>query len=166
MKSADLKTIEKDVHKNREALIERLVGFAVNDVLLFWSTDKKVHNEQEKKWTPIIAWANKTVKGSFKKTTGLEVLKENENMSLKFKEYLNKMTDKELSCFYVAALNMRSVLLALALIKGKISALEAFELSELEELYQARIWGSEPIAETRRNNIKDLLICTEQYLRT
>ena len=85
MQSEDLKTIEKDVHKNREALIERLVGFAVNDVLLFWSRDKKVHDEQEKKWTPIIAWVNKTVKGSFKKTTGLEVLKENEDMSLKFK---------------------------------------------------------------------------------
>ena len=166
MQSEDLKTIEKDVHKNREALIERLVGFAVNNVLLFWSRDKKVHDEQEKKWTPIIAWVNKTVKGSFKKTTGLEVLKENEDMSLKFKEYLNKMTDKELSCFYVAALNMRSVLLALALVKGKINALEAFELSELEELYQARMWGTEPTAETRRNNIKDILICTEQYLRT
>ena len=59
---------------------------------------------------------------------------------------------------------MRSVLLALALVKGKISANEAFELSELEELYQARKWGTEPVAEARRNSIKNLLISTEKYL--
>ena len=59
---------------------------------------------------------------------------------------------------------MRSVLLALALVKGKISANEAFELSELEELYQARKWGVEPIAEARRDSIKKILINVEQYL--
>ena len=75
------------------------------------------------------------------------------------------LSDKELSGFYVAALNMRSVLLALALVKGKISASEAFELSELEELYQARKWGVDQIAETRRDSIKKILISAEQYLR-
>ena len=59
---------------------------------------------------------------------------------------------------------MRSVLLAVALIKGHINATEAFELSELEELYQARKWGSEPVAEARRNSIKDSLISAEKYL--
>ena len=59
---------------------------------------------------------------------------------------------------------MRSVLLALALVKGKINANKAFELSELEELYQARKWGTEPVAEARRNSIKNLLISTEKYL--
>ena len=165
MNSQDWKIIENDVRKNRNALIERLVNFALNDVLLFWSTDEKVQKEQEKKWAPIIAWANKTINVDFKQTTTLETLKKNIDTSAQLKEYLSSLTDKELSGFYVAALNMRSVLLALALVKGKISAKEAFELSELEELYQANKWGIEPVAEARRNSIKDNLISAENFLR-
>ncbi len=161
----DWQAIEKDVAKNKTALIERMVNFALNDVLLFWSTDEKVQKEQEEKWTPIIVWANETVNVEFKKTSTLEVSQDNVNTASKLKEYLSSLSNKELSAFYVAALNMRSVLLALALVKEKISAKEAFELSELEELYQARKWGSEPVAEARRNSIKNILVCTEEYLR-
>lgn len=164
MQTTDWKTIEQDVQKNKNAIIDRLVNFALNDVLLFWSTDKKVQKEQEKNWSPIIVWANQTVNVDFKKTDSLEVQSENVNTSSRLKDYLSSLSDKELSGFYIAALNMRSVLLALALVKGKINANEAFELSELEELYQARKWGTEPVAEARRNSIKNLLISTEKYL--
>lgn len=164
MQTTDWKTIEQDVQKNKNAIIDRLVNFALNDVLLFWSTDKKVQKEQEKSWSPIIVWANQTVNVDFKKTDSLEVQSENVNTSSRLKDYLSSLSDKELSGFYIAALNMRSVLLALALVKGKINANKAFELSELEELYQARKWGTEPVAEARRNSIKNLLISTEKYL--
>ena len=164
MQTTDWKTIEQDVQKNKNAIIDRLVNFALNDVLLFWSTDKKVQKEQEKNWSPIIVWANQTVNVDFKKTDSLEVQSENVNTSSRLKDYLSSLSDKELSGFYSAALNMRSVLLALALVKGKINANKAFELSELEELYQARKWGTEPVAEARRNSIKNLLISTEKYL--
>ena len=165
MDQLNWKEIEKDVQKNRKSLIERLVSFSVNDVLLFWSSDKRVYDEQAKKWSNIISWANKTVNCNYKKTSTLEVSKENIDTSSRLLEYLNTLSDKELSGFYIAALNMRSVLLALALVKGKISASEAFELSELEELYQVRNWGSEPVAEARRNNVKSILLCAEKYLQ-
>ena len=156
--------IEKDISQNREALIDKMVDFALNDVLLFWSTDKQVQKEQEKKWSPILAWANKTVNGEFRKTTSLDCYPKNSDTSLKLKNCLSLLSDKELSGFYVAALNMRSVLLALALVKKQITAEQAFELSELEELYQANKWGTETTAEARRNSIKNILINTEQYL--
>ena len=70
-----------------------------------------------------------------------------------------------MAVFYTAALDMHSVLLALALVKGKIDAKQAFELSEMEELFQARNWGKEAIAEARRRAIKDKLVDAESYLR-
>ncbi len=161
----DWQAIEKDVAKNKAALIERMVNFALNDTLLFWSTDEKVQKQQEKKWSPIIVWANKIINVDFRQTTAIETDSHNLNIASQLKNYLNVLSNKELSAFYVAALNMRSVLLALALVKEKINAKEAFELSELEELYQARKWGAEPVAEARRNSIKNILVCTEEYLR-
>ncbi len=164
MNFKDWNAIEYDVRKNKNEIIDRLVNFALNDVLLFWSTDEKVQKEQEKKWTPIIIWANQTINVELKTTLNLDTPKENINTNKKLKDYLLSLSDKELSAFYVAALNMRSVLLALALVKGKINAEQAFEFSELEELYQANKWGTEPVAQARRNSIKNTLICVEEYL--
>lgn len=160
----DWNIIEKDVNKNREALIDKLVDYSLNDALLFWSTDKKVQQEQEKKWSPILLWINKTVNGEFRKTTEIDNYPENKDTSLKLKRYISSLSEKELSGFYIASLNMRSVLLALALVKGRITAEQAFELAELEELYQANKWGTEPIAEARRNSIRATLKQVEQYL--
>lgn len=161
----NLKQVEKDIKLHRAEIIDRLVNFALNDVLLFWSSDKDVKKEQQEKWLPILRWVDETLNARFKQTTTLEAEKTDKKATLELKKYLDGLSDKELTSFYIAALNMRSVLLAVAMIKGRINAAEAFELSELEELYQARKWGSEPVAEARRNSIKDSLISAEKYLR-
>ncbi len=161
----NLKQVEEDIKQHRAEIIDRLVNFALNDVLLFWSTDKEVKKEQQEKWLPILKWVDDTLNTRFKQTTSLETDTSGKTAATELKKYLDNLSDKELTSFYVAALNMRSVLLAVAMIKGRINATEAFELSELEELYQARKWGSEPVAEARRNSIKDSLISAEKYLR-
>ena len=161
----NLKQVEEDIKQHRVEIIDRLVNFALNDVLLFWSTDKEVKKEQQEKWLPILKWVDDTLNTRFKQTTSLETDTSGKTAATELKKYLDNLSDKELTSFYVAALNMRSVLLAVAMIQGRINATEAFELSELEELYQARKWGSEPVAEARRNSIKDSLISAEKYLR-
>ena len=160
----NLKQVEEDIKQHRVEIIDRLVNFALNDVLLFWSTDKEVKKEQQEKWLPILKWVDDTLNTRFKQTTSLETDTSGKTAATELKKYLDNLSDKELTSFYVAALNMRSVLLAVAMIKGRINATEAFELSELEELYQARKWGREPVAEARRNSIKDSLISAEKYL--
>lgn len=160
----DFAKIQEDVCLHRKEVIERLVNFSLNDVLLFWSSDDKLLNEQKQKWTPILNWANQTLNANFQFTEDLTGNNESLTTSGRLKTYIEHFSDAELTAFYVAALNMRSVLLALALVKGRISALEAFELSELEELYQSRKWGVEPVAEARRKSIRDTLSHTENFL--
>ena len=76
-----------------------------------------------------------------------------------------KMTDKEMACYYAAALNMKSVLLALALVKGKINAQTAGKLSYLEELWQNEMWGNDEEAAKRRKERCDELVEIESYLK-
>ena len=60
------------------------------------------------------------------------------------------LNDKEFCCWYAAALNMRSVLLGLALIKNKCNAKDAAYLSALEELWQNEQWGEDEEAKEAR----------------
>lgn len=156
--------LEQDIKNNRTEIIDKLVGFAQADVLLFWSPDENLRKEQEQKWLPVIHWADNLINARFKATTSLVVENAGKETALEFKKFLNSLSLKELTAFYLAALNTRSILLATALVKGHINAGQAFELSELEESYQARKWGKEEVAEARRKSIKDTLNSIEKYL--
>ena len=159
------KKLEQDVSAHRGELIDRLADFARTDVLLFLSTDKKLLEEQKAKWFPIVNWANQTVNSDFKPTTSLNVPQVSKDFLKDFKNYITSFSDREMTVFYTAALDMHSVLLALALVKGKIDAKQAFELSEMEELFQARNWGKEAVAEARRRAIRDKLQEAHAYLQ-
>ena len=76
-----------------------------------------------------------------------------------------EMSDKELACYYAASLNMKSVLLALALVKGRIDANEAGRLSYLEELWQNEMWGTDDDAEKIRLERCAELKKIESYLK-
>mgnify|MGYP001133532183 CR=1 FL=1 len=153
-----------EIGKSRKEVIDRLVVFSQTDMLLFWGHEKDLIERQEKVWGPILQWANNEINVEFVKTQGLDV-PENKASGEKLKDYLNSFSDKELAAFYVAALNMKSVLLAIALVKKRLSADEAFNAAFLDELWQAESWGVEKEAEKRRIELKKELHEIEDFLK-
>lgn len=153
-----------EIGKSRKEVIDRLVVFSQTDMLLFWGHEKDLIERQEKVWGPILQWANNEINVEFVKTQGLDV-PENKASGEKLKDYLNSFSDKELAAFYVAALNMKSVLLAIALVKKRLSADEAFNAAFLDELWQAESWGVEKEAEKRRVELKKELHEVEDFLK-
>ncbi len=160
-----LKQATHEIAKQRKDFIEKLAQFAETDLLLFWGRNKELAERQEKVWGPILAWAKEALDTKFVVTDQLEVPEENKHSLGRFKLFLNGLSDKELAAFYLAALNMRSVLLAAALVKGRLNARQAFETSCLEELWQAEKWGVEEEAEKRRQSLKQELVEIEDFLK-
>lgn len=161
----DLKQAAADIAADREAIIERLVQFSTTDMLLFWGNEKALIERQSKVWQPIIKWVNDSMESHFKATQSLEV-KENEKDGAKVRKFLHSLSDKELAAFYAAALATRSVLLASALVKGKINAEQAFEAAYLEELWQAENWGSVEEAEKSRAERKKEIADIVAFLKS
>ena len=123
----------KDVKLHREEIINRLVQFSETDLLLFWGTDKELVSRQEEVWSPIICWVNEVLQAEFKQTKTLDVPEEAKTSAYRLKVFLDSLSDKELAAFYSAALNMKSVLLAMAMVKGRINAEEAFQTASSSE---------------------------------
>lgn len=161
----DRSIAEREVSARRTEIIDRLAGFAVHDVLLFRSDDHAVHARQEQQWQPVLDRINKRYALDFQPTDGLETPLCNEKQAALLKTVLEGLPLKELTAVYDASMHMRSVLLALALVRGDISAGEAFELSELEELYQMQKWGADEEAENRRRLLQKSLSDIEKYVR-
>ncbi len=154
-----------EIAKDRKIIIEKLVKYSLTDMLLFWGTNEELFKCQQEKWTPILVWAKENLETKFKTTQTLDIPAQDSHSGEKLKLFLESLTDKELTAFYYAALNMRSVLLAAAFIKGRISAKDAFETSCLEELWQAQKWGTDEEASARRNELKKELEEIEKFLK-
>lgn len=154
-----------EIAKDRDIVIEKLVKFSLTDMLLFWSTNEKLFLRQQELWTPILIWAKENLDTKFNITKEINVPEQDSESSIKLKMFLETLTDKELTGFYFASLNMRSILLAAALIKGKITAQEAFEASCIEELWQAEQWGNDEAAENRRKSLLLELETIEDFIK-
>lgn len=156
---------QREISANRKEIIEKLVRFALTDALLFWSHNDELSRRQEKLWTPVIIWARKLLHTEIVTTDGLDVPKENEKIVDELKVFLEKLSDKKLTALYLAALDMRSVILAMALVQGRLDAEEAYKAAWLEELWQAEKWGIDPEAESKRLELKKELQEIEAFLK-
>lgn len=161
----NLQIMMQDVGQHREEIINKLVQFSLTDMMFFWGQERDLIESQEKEWTPLLEWAKQEFETDFVITNGLDVPEENKQSGYRLKLFMEGLSDKELTAFYVAALNMRSVLLAVALVKGKVNAEQAFKASFLEELWQAKNWGSDEDANQRLAALKQELIEVEAFLK-
>lgn len=155
----------EEIAKHREDIIAKLLEFAKTDLLFFWGENRELFLHQQDRWLPILDWVAQELKVNLQKTRTLDV-PENSQLDGPLAQTLEAMSDKELACYYAAALNMRSTLLALALVKGRIHAEEACELSYLEELWQNKLWGKDEEAVSRRQERCEELKEIENYLRS
>lgn len=164
--TSDLKSAMADMAQNREQIIDKLVQFAMTDVLLFWSGDDDLAKRQERLWTPVLKWAEQEIELNLQTTTALDVPNQEEESIARLRSFLEAFSDKELVALFKAALNMRSVLLAAALVKGQINAEQAFEAAFVEELWQMERWGIVEEAQKKRDELKQELIDIETFLKS
>lgn len=155
----------QDVAENRETIIDKLVEFSVTDMLLFWGENKDLMERQQKLWMPILEWAQEAIELRLKTTRALDVPEQEEKTGYRMRLFLESLSDKELLAFFKAALDMRSVLLAAALVKGRLSAEEAFNAAFIEELWQSENWGVVEEAQKNRDELKQELIDIEKFLK-
>lgn len=165
MTKEKLKQAVCEIKQHRDDIISKLVQFSKNDSLLFWDTDATVAQKQEQLWAPVLQWANQTMNSDYAATDKLEVVEPDSNSLAGLRSFMEGMSDEELAAFYLASMNMKSELLAAALVKGHINADEAYNAAYLEELTQAERWGNDAIADECRQNMKAELSDIEAFLK-
>lgn len=154
---------QKYIAAHREETIKNLCRFITADTLLFWSNEPDLNAFQKKYWQPILDDLNTVFKLQIKTTTSLYA-KENEELSKLFEQYLQQLSDKELTVCFLVSSELKSVLLGWLLSKQKISSDTAFEAAFLEEIYQNRLWGEDVAALNAREKTKQQLRAIEAYL--
>ena len=133
------------------------IAFAATDTVCFFSLHpRELLDLQRREWQPVIDRIN-GLGCSFAPTTGLDVRPLSEKTEAFLEKRLNALSDEVFYAFCAVSGGCRSVILALAVLEGFITAERAFELSVLEESFQNKIWGEDEDAlasgEGRRQSV-------------
>jgi chaperone required for assembly of F1-ATPase len=134
----------------RAAAVERVASFAGTDLLCYfadWPSD--LLELQERRWGPVIAWAEQALAARFHRTQGI-VHQPQPQATL---DRIAKLAATEdafaLTGLAEAAALFGSTILAFALRQGELTAEAAFELSRLDETFQEERWGVDAEAAAR-----------------
>jgi chaperone required for assembly of F1-ATPase len=154
-------TAVERVPRHRESIVDQLAAYGLHDLLCYRAdAPPALSLRQSESWDPWLAWAAARFGAALNTTTGVTPVDQPRQTLATFTAALLEKTDFELAGLGVAIPALGSLVLGLAFIAGAIGSSQVFNLSILDDLFQAERWGDDPDAEARRDAIlNDLILC-------
>jgi chaperone required for assembly of F1-ATPase len=127
---------------SRAAAVERVASFAGTDLLCYFADGPRgLVERQERRWGPVIAWAEAALGVRFHRTQGIVHQPQPPATLDRIAELARAEDAFALTGLVAAAALFGSAILAFALRRGELTAEAAFELSRLDETFQEERWG-------------------------
>ncbi|MBS0548705.1 MAG: ATPase [Proteobacteria bacterium] len=149
------------VATRREEVIADTAKYAGSDLLCYRaSTPDSLVKAQYDRWQPLLDWAAERHGARFVVVEGVTFVDQPEEARQRLKDAVAAYSDAALSALYNLTHTSGSVVIALAVAEGRLTAEEAFLAAQVEELYQIERWGDDPHAQKQREGVrKDLESC-------
>ncbi len=144
--------------------IEKLSLYANNDVVCYFArSPKDLIKKQNKHWLPLIIFMQDFYNINILYTSKISAISQNKDSLSKLKLILSKKNNFELSAIAVLSQLTNSIIISLALVNDKINVKNAFECSNLDEIYQSSFWGKDEEAFTRLKAISTDIKNVKKY---
>jgi chaperone required for assembly of F1-ATPase len=143
-------TVIDGVTPNRESVIAAILRFGEHDAVCHRASyPADLVARQQEAWTPMLDWAASRYGAQLQVTTGLGHIEQPPQGLAKLRDAIAAHDDFALAALHVMASITGSLVLALALAEGVINPAQAFQMSRLDEDYQAGQWGVDAEASAR-----------------
>lgn len=148
-----------------DTVAEELMRFAATDLLCYRAEEPEVLKaRQATLWQPLLDWAAARFGADLAVTCGIMPQEQSEQSLAALRQALDGLDALALTALMVATSVAGSLVIGLALVERRLSAEEAFAVSQLDESFQIEQWGEDPIAAARRAALKDDLVAVERFL--
>jgi chaperone required for assembly of F1-ATPase len=129
----------------------RLAEYAAHDLLCYFAdAPTALVVRQEAAWSPQLAWARDELGLTFATSASITHVEQPPRTLEAVRDLAAALDDFSLTGLVAAAQLFSSVILALALQRGRLEGGSAFALSQLDETFQAEQWGEDAEAAQRR----------------
>ena len=143
------------VGNQRDRVIEDTAKYAASDMLCYRAAEPATLVERQSRlWQPLLDWAAGHYGARLAVVEGLSFAEQPADALRALRGAVAAHGDFGLSALYNLTHIAGSLVLALAVSEGRLSAGDAFSAAQLDELYQVERWGADPIATRRHEGIR------------
>ena len=142
------------ISNDKVSYIENVLGFINTDLICYRADGpNELVDLQNSSWNPIISFIKKYIDVELKFFIGVMPSKQSLEIFNRLKTLINSFSDIEISALHRMTNLTGSIFISICILKGDVLKNEAFELSFLDELYQAKNWGIEEESLDKRDKI-------------
>lgn len=153
------------VSPQRDEIITNLLRYAETDLVCYRAEEPpELAQRQRAAWQPLLDWLDRRYGVRLKVAEGVIHTAQDPAMLDRLAEIVRSFDDWRLTALQAATASTGSIVVALALIAGRLGAAQAFAVAELDESFQIERWGEDPIARARREGVAADLDAARRFL--
>ena len=142
------------ISNDKVSYIDNVLGFINTDLICYRADGpNELVDLQNSSWNPIISFIKKYIDVELKFFIGVMPSKQSSEIFIRIKTLINSFSDIEISVLHRMTNLTGSIFISICIMKGDVLKNEAFELSFLDELWQAKNWGVEVESLDKRDKI-------------
>lgn len=154
------------VGRNRVTIVEEILTYAGTDLLCYRAVEPDdLVDRQQEVWQPLLDWARDATGAQFVVTQGVVPVDQPPEAATAFRKIVEAFNDFEIAVLSNLTVATGSMVIALAVMDGRIDGEEAFSASQLDESYQIEKWGEDDEAAARRANLHHDILAADRFLR-
>jgi chaperone required for assembly of F1-ATPase len=140
----------------RESIVQDIAAFAETDLLCHRAEGPPpLIERQALEWQPLLDWAATVLDARLAVCTGVMPMEQPERARAAIRARVEALDDLQLVLLQTLAGATGSIVLALAVLDGRLGWEEAHRLSRLDEDFQIERWGEDPEAAKRRKGVHE-----------
>jgi chaperone required for assembly of F1-ATPase len=149
----------------RPAMVDELIHYAASDLLCHRAASPQdLVAREEAVWQPIIDWASVELGVEMVVGVGILPIQQPQSSFEVLRRTIENYDDLHLTALQSAVVAMGSLLLGLALMRGRLSVEESFAASQLNETYQIELWGEDYEATQRRDILRNEIAWAARFI--
>ena len=152
--------------QNRALMLEDLARYAGGDLICYRAeSPEPLIAREAAAWNPLLTWAKEALGAALAVTAGVVHCPQPEAAVQALMAAAARHDAFGLTALHLATGLTGSLVLALALAKGRLTAAEAWAAATVDEAYQTELWGVDAEAKARADRHLGDLQSAERFLR-
>jgi chaperone required for assembly of F1-ATPase len=153
------------VAPRREAVVTEIVKYAGTDLVCYRAEQPAdLAARQHAAWQPLIDWAAQTFAAPLTVTAGILPVSQPPTSLKAFETAVVAYDSHRLAALHLATAACGSLVVALALIEGRLDAEAAFAAAELDESYEIERWGEDAEQTRRRRGLREDIALAARFV--
>jgi chaperone required for assembly of F1-ATPase len=149
----------------RDLVIRDTANYAGTDLVCYRADQPPaLAARQAAVWQPLVDWARMRYDAALAVTTGILPTRQSEATLHAFAAVVAAQDDFRLTALHGLTAACGSLVIALALMEGRLAADEAFAASQLDETFQIEAWGEDAEAAQRREALAADIAAAARFL--